>query len=61
MVPNTLGTPALGYRLLQRIREVTELPVERIAISHFHADHIYGLQAFREHAGNPPVWALALG
>jgi glyoxylase-like metal-dependent hydrolase (beta-lactamase superfamily II) len=30
-------------------------------ISHYHADHIYGLQAFREHGGNPPVWAQQLG
>ena len=63
VVFDALGTPALGYRLLQRIREVTDRPVERIVISHYHADHIYGLQAFKEHAGDPPVWAqrLALG
>ncbi|MGB5475039.1 MAG: MBL fold metallo-hydrolase, partial [Gammaproteobacteria bacterium] len=63
VVFDALGTPALGYRLLQRIREVTDQPVERIVISHYHADHIYGLQAFKEHAGDPPVWAqrLALG
>nr|WP_232020251.1 MBL fold metallo-hydrolase [Sulfuriflexus mobilis] len=57
VVFDALGTPALGYRLLQRIREVTDKPVERIVISHYHADHIYGLQAFKEHAGAPPVWA----
>jgi glyoxylase-like metal-dependent hydrolase (beta-lactamase superfamily II) len=58
-----LGTPALGYRLLQRIREVTDRPIERIIISHYHADHVYGLQAFKQHANDPPVWAqrLALG
>jgi glyoxylase-like metal-dependent hydrolase (beta-lactamase superfamily II) len=63
VVFDALGTPALGYRLLQRIREVTDKPIERIIISHYHADHIYGLQAFKDHAGNPPVWAqrLALG
>jgi glyoxylase-like metal-dependent hydrolase (beta-lactamase superfamily II) len=63
VVFDALGTPAAGYRLLQRIREVTNKPIERIIISHYHADHIYGLQAFKEHAGNPPVWAqrLALG
>lgn len=63
VVFDALGTPALGYRLLQRIREVTDQPIERLVISHYHADHIYGLQAFEEHAGNPPVWAqvLALG
>jgi glyoxylase-like metal-dependent hydrolase (beta-lactamase superfamily II) len=63
VVFDALGTPALGYRLLQRIREVTDAPVARIIISHYHADHVYGLQAFKEHAGDPPVWAqrLALG
>jgi glyoxylase-like metal-dependent hydrolase (beta-lactamase superfamily II) len=57
VVFDALGTPALGYRLLQRIREVTDQPIERIVVSHYHADHIYGLQAFKEHAGDPPVWA----
>lgn len=57
VVFDALGTPALGFRLLQRIREVTDRPIERIVISHYHADHIYGLQAFKEHAGGPPVWA----
>jgi glyoxylase-like metal-dependent hydrolase (beta-lactamase superfamily II) len=63
VVFDALGTPALGYRLLQRIREVTDKPIARIVISHYHADHVYGLQAFKEHAGDPPVWAqsLALG
>jgi glyoxylase-like metal-dependent hydrolase (beta-lactamase superfamily II) len=63
VVFDALGTPALGYRLLQRIRQVTDKPIERIVISHYHADHIYGLQAFKEQGGDPPVWAqrLALG
>ena len=63
VVFDALGTPALGYRLLQRIREVTEQPIAHIVVSHYHADHIYGLQAFKQHAGDPPVWAqsLALG
>jgi len=60
VVFDALGTPALGYRLLQRIREVTDQPIERIIVSHYHADHIYGLQAFKDHAGNPPVWAQQL-
>ncbi len=57
VVFDALGTPALGSMLLKRIREVTDQPVKRIVISHYHADHIYGLQAFEEHAGDPPVWA----
>ncbi|MDY6981404.1 MAG: MBL fold metallo-hydrolase, partial [Pseudomonadota bacterium] len=63
VVFDALGTPALGYRMLQRIREVTDKPVTHVVISHYHADHIYGLQAFDEHAGSPEVIAqqLALG
>ncbi|MEJ2309145.1 MAG: MBL fold metallo-hydrolase [Gammaproteobacteria bacterium] len=60
VVFDALGTPALGYRLLQRIREVTDKPIARIVISHYHADHVYGLQAFKEHAEAPPVLAQTL-
>ncbi|MBU1396469.1 MAG: MBL fold metallo-hydrolase [Gammaproteobacteria bacterium] len=57
VVFDALGTPALGYRLLQRIREVTDKPVKCVVVSHYHADHIYGLQAFKEHANAPTVLA----
>jgi len=57
VVYDALGTPALGYRLIQRIREVTNQPIKKVIISHYHADHIYGLQAFKEHGGNPEVIA----
>jgi glyoxylase-like metal-dependent hydrolase (beta-lactamase superfamily II) len=57
VVFDVLGTPALGYRLLQRIREVTDQPVKYVVVSHYHADHIYGLQAFKEHGGAPTVLA----
>lgn len=43
---DALGTPALGARLRGLIRDVTPLPVRRIVVSHYHADHFYGLQAF---------------
>ena len=45
---DTLGTPSLGHALLQKIRAVTDKPVKHVVISHYHADHIYGLQAFRD-------------
>ena len=57
VVFDALGTPALGYRLIQRIREVTDKPIKVVIISHYHADHIYGLQAFKQHAGNVNVIA----
>lgn len=46
---DALGTPSLGLALLQKIREVTSRPVRYVVVSHYHADHIYGLQAFRDH------------
>lgn len=63
VVYDALGTPALGYRMIQRIREVTDKPIKKVIIGHYHADHIYGLQAFDQHAGSPEVIAqrLALG
>ena len=46
VVFDTLGTPALGAKLLAAIRTVTDAPIRRIYISHYHADHMYGNQAF---------------
>ena len=57
VVFDALGTPALGYAMLRKIREVTDQPVRQVVISHYHADHVYGLQAFREHADGVVVWA----
>lgn len=49
VVFDTLGTPSLGWALLQHIRSVTDQPIRFVIASHYHADHIYGLQAFRDH------------
>lgn len=49
VVYDGLGTPSLGYALLEKIREVTDQPVKRVVVGHYHADHVYGLQAFKEH------------
>ena len=46
VVFDALGTPALGRALLQAIRRVTRQPVRHVVVSHYHADHFYGLQAF---------------
>jgi len=48
VVFDTLGTPTLANMLLQKIREVTDKPVLKVIVSHYHADHIYGLQVFKE-------------
>ncbi|HUI95471.1 MAG TPA: MBL fold metallo-hydrolase [Xanthobacteraceae bacterium] len=49
LVFDALGTPSLGWALLQEIRKVTGAPIRYAVLSHYHADHIYGLQAFRDH------------
>jgi glyoxylase-like metal-dependent hydrolase (beta-lactamase superfamily II) len=56
VVYDALGTPVLGFRLLEAIRSVTDKPVKIVVAGHYHADHIYGLQAFREHT-DAAVWA----
>lgn len=48
---DALGTPSLGWALLQEIRKITDKPVRYVIASHYHADHIYGLQAFKDHSG----------
>jgi glyoxylase-like metal-dependent hydrolase (beta-lactamase superfamily II) len=49
VVFDALGTPSLGWALLQQIRKVTDKKVRYVVASHCHADHIYGLQAFKDH------------
>jgi glyoxylase-like metal-dependent hydrolase (beta-lactamase superfamily II) len=46
---DALGTPSLGWALLQQIRKVTDKRIRYVIASHYHADHIYGLQAFKDH------------
>jgi glyoxylase-like metal-dependent hydrolase (beta-lactamase superfamily II) len=45
---DALGTPSLANKLLGLIREVTDKPIKKVLVSHYHADHIYGLQVFKE-------------
>jgi glyoxylase-like metal-dependent hydrolase (beta-lactamase superfamily II) len=58
VVFDALGTPALGKRLADLIAKTTSQPVRRVVISHYHADHFYGLQAFKKPGVD--VWAHEL-
>jgi glyoxylase-like metal-dependent hydrolase (beta-lactamase superfamily II) len=49
VVFDALGTPSHGWALLQQIRKVTNKKIRYVVASHYHADHIYGLQAFKDH------------
>ncbi len=45
---DTLGTPSLAYKLHYLIRQITDKPIVKVVVSHYHADHIYGLQIFKD-------------
>jgi glyoxylase-like metal-dependent hydrolase (beta-lactamase superfamily II) len=47
VVIDALGSPPLARRLLAEIGKVTTQPVRHVVVTHYHADHIYGLQAFK--------------
>jgi glyoxylase-like metal-dependent hydrolase (beta-lactamase superfamily II) len=47
VVVDALGSPALAEELLVAIRAITPLPVRQVIVTHYHADHVYGLQAFK--------------
>lgn len=48
VVFDSLGTPSLANKLIKKIRSITDQPIKKVVVSHFHADHIYGLQVFEE-------------
>jgi glyoxylase-like metal-dependent hydrolase (beta-lactamase superfamily II) len=48
VVFDSLGTPSLAAKLVGKIHEITDQPIRKVIVSHYHADHIYGLQVFEE-------------
>ncbi len=58
VVFDALGTPSLGKELLAQIRKLTDKPVRRVIVSHYHSDHFYGVQAFKE--AGAEIWANRL-
>jgi glyoxylase-like metal-dependent hydrolase (beta-lactamase superfamily II) len=47
VVIDALGSPGLALRLLAEIRRHTDKPVTHVILTHYHADHIYGVQALK--------------
>lgn len=47
VVIDALGSPTLANELIAEIRRVTSQPIRYVIVTHYHADHIYGLQAFK--------------
>ena len=48
VVVDALGSPELARKLLAEIRKITKKPIHTVVLTHYHADHIYGLQVFKE-------------
>ncbi len=48
VVFDALGSPSLAHKLVQKIKKITDQPIVKVIVSHYHADHIYGLQVFKE-------------
>lgn len=48
VVVDALGSPALAQELIAEIGRITPRPIKYLVITHYHADHIYGLQEFRK-------------
>lgn len=59
VVFDALATPALAEAMMTAIRKVTTQPVRRVIVSHYHADHVYGLQVFK--AAGADIWARSEG
>ena len=55
VVFDALASPPLAEKLLELIRTITPKPIKRVIVSHYHADHFYGLQVFK--AQGAEIWA----
>ncbi|HTJ15240.1 MAG TPA: MBL fold metallo-hydrolase, partial [Steroidobacteraceae bacterium] len=51
------GSPAMGQAIVAKVRSVTDQPITHVVISHWHGDHMRGLQAIR--AAYPQAQILA--
>ncbi len=48
VVVDALGSPALARELVAAIGKLTTQPIRHVVVTHYHADHIYGLQVFKD-------------
>ena len=57
VVIDALGTPALGAALRAAIERTTREPIRRVILTHYHADHFYGLEPLKDAGAD--IWAHA--
>ncbi|MEQ1663485.1 MAG: MBL fold metallo-hydrolase [Thiobacillus sp.] len=55
VVFDALASVPLAHKLLGIIHKITPQPIRRVIVSHYHADHFYGLQVFK--AAGAEIWA----
>lgn len=48
VVVDALGSPILAQKLIAEIKKITSQKIVAVIVSHYHADHIYGLQEFKK-------------
>jgi glyoxylase-like metal-dependent hydrolase (beta-lactamase superfamily II) len=48
VVMDSLGSPILAQKLITEIKKITNQKVVAVIVSHYHADHVYGLQEFKK-------------
>ena len=48
VVIDALGSPALAERLVAEIKKITPEKITHVVLTHYHADHVYGLQVFEK-------------
>ena len=48
VVVDALGSPVLAQKLIAEIKKITPQKVVALIVSHYHADHVYGLQEFKK-------------
>ncbi|OZA25690.1 MAG: MBL fold metallo-hydrolase [Hydrogenophilales bacterium 17-61-9] len=59
VVFDALASPPLAKKLVGLIRQITRQPIKRVIVSHYHADHYYGLEVFK--ALGAEIWAHRAG
>lgn len=55
VVIDSLGSPSLAEAMLRQIRQTTQAPIRFVLVTHYHADHYYGLQVFKD--AGAEIWA----
>lgn len=48
VVIDALGSPAVADELISVIRKITVKPITHVIVTHYHADHVYGLQSYKQ-------------